>query len=83
MVSMKKNNNLLNILILVSVSFNVSWVFQFKNFVTSLFSLEEIVSILLNLEEGGEYIIKAADSENNEIDKFADYINDMIKKRVD
>ena len=30
---------------------------------------EEIVSILLNLEEGGEYIIKAADSENNEIDK--------------
>ena len=29
---------------------------------------EEIVSILLNLEEGGEYIIKAADSENNEID---------------
>jgi hypothetical protein len=30
---------------------------------------EEIVSILLNLEEGGEYIIKAADSENNEIIK--------------
>lgn len=29
---------------------------------------KEIVSILLNLEEGGEYIIKAADSENNEID---------------
>lgn len=30
---------------------------------------EDIVSLLLDMEDGGEYIIKAADSENNEIDK--------------
>lgn len=29
---------------------------------------EDIVSLLLDMEDGGEYIIKAADSENNEID---------------
>lgn len=29
---------------------------------------EYIVSLLLDMEDGGEYIIKAADSENNEID---------------